>query len=211
MTLPKSRWARALASLAVIAAVAGITLGVTTLLGVTFQGSGEAQQRTVTVDGFRIPTLTSDDVKSSQLVARVRIAEAEPALWDTPDGEPPPPRSGLPTSDDPLYVIYTPLRGEVLDVFKGDVESREIVLRHEGGEIGDVRMVISPSPNLKVGDEAVVFLYRAPESGGNLWMITESYTVTGEEAFSSLDQRSLAADDLIGEVQQAVVLEETGP
>jgi hypothetical protein len=45
MTLtPKSRLARAGLSLAVIAAAAGITLGVTTLLGVTFQGSGEAQQ-----------------------------------------------------------------------------------------------------------------------------------------------------------------------
>lgn len=45
MTLsPKSRLVQAGLSIAVIAAVAGITLGVTTLLGVTFQGSGEAQQ-----------------------------------------------------------------------------------------------------------------------------------------------------------------------
>jgi hypothetical protein len=42
---PKSRLAQAGLSLAVIAAAAGITLGVTTLLGVTFQGSGEAQQQ----------------------------------------------------------------------------------------------------------------------------------------------------------------------
>jgi hypothetical protein len=42
--LPKSRWAGVAISLAVVAAVAGITLGVITLLGVTFQGSGEAQQ-----------------------------------------------------------------------------------------------------------------------------------------------------------------------
>jgi hypothetical protein len=40
---PKSRLAQAGLSLVLIAAVAGVTLGVTTLLGVTFQGSGEAQ------------------------------------------------------------------------------------------------------------------------------------------------------------------------
>ena len=44
MRLPKSRWAGLGVSVAVVAAVAGITLGVTTLLGVTFQGSGEAQE-----------------------------------------------------------------------------------------------------------------------------------------------------------------------
>ena len=44
MRLPKSRWAGVGLSVAVVAAVAGITLGVTTLLGVTFQGSGEAQE-----------------------------------------------------------------------------------------------------------------------------------------------------------------------
>ena len=42
--LPRSRWAAVAISLAAIAAVAGITLGVTTLLGVTFQGEGEVQQ-----------------------------------------------------------------------------------------------------------------------------------------------------------------------
>ena len=42
--LPRSRWAGLGLSLAVVAAVAGITLGVTTLLGITFQGKGEAQQ-----------------------------------------------------------------------------------------------------------------------------------------------------------------------
>jgi hypothetical protein len=42
--LPKSRWRSVGVSLAVVAA-AGITLGVTTLLGVTFQGTGEAQDR----------------------------------------------------------------------------------------------------------------------------------------------------------------------
>lgn len=38
--LPKSRLARVVGSLVVVSVVAGITLGVTTLLGVTFQGSG---------------------------------------------------------------------------------------------------------------------------------------------------------------------------
>jgi hypothetical protein len=42
--LPKSPWAGLGISVAVVVAVAGITLGVTTLLGVTFQGSGEAQE-----------------------------------------------------------------------------------------------------------------------------------------------------------------------
>ena len=41
--LPRSRWASLAIPIVVIAAVAGITLGITTLLGVTFQGSGEAQ------------------------------------------------------------------------------------------------------------------------------------------------------------------------
>jgi hypothetical protein len=43
MNLPRSRMMGAAASLAVVATAAGVTLGVTTLLGVTFQGSGEAQ------------------------------------------------------------------------------------------------------------------------------------------------------------------------
>ncbi len=43
MILPSSRLARVAGSLVVVGAAAGITLGVTTLLGVTFQGSGEAQ------------------------------------------------------------------------------------------------------------------------------------------------------------------------
>ena len=47
MRLPKSRLARVAGSLLVIGAVAGSTLGVTTLLGVTFQGKGEAQQARV--------------------------------------------------------------------------------------------------------------------------------------------------------------------
>ena len=46
MRLPKSRWAMAGVSVAAMTAVAGITLGVTTLLGVTFQGQG-----TQTVEG----------------------------------------------------------------------------------------------------------------------------------------------------------------
>ncbi|HLB27206.1 MAG TPA: hypothetical protein VJN32_06110 [Dehalococcoidia bacterium] len=46
LKLPESGRARiGLAVAGVVAAVAGITLGVTTLLGVTFQGTGEAQQR----------------------------------------------------------------------------------------------------------------------------------------------------------------------
>ena len=44
MRLPKSRLARVVGSVAVIGVVAGITMGATTLLGVTFQGSGEAQE-----------------------------------------------------------------------------------------------------------------------------------------------------------------------
>ena len=44
MRLPKARLAGVGISVAVVAAVAGVTLGVTTLLGVTFQGSGEAQE-----------------------------------------------------------------------------------------------------------------------------------------------------------------------
>ncbi|MDO8614324.1 MAG: hypothetical protein Q7T33_01130, partial [Dehalococcoidia bacterium] len=43
MTIHRPRWKAVAVSLAVIAAVAGITLGVTTLLGVTFQGEGSAQ------------------------------------------------------------------------------------------------------------------------------------------------------------------------
>ncbi len=52
MRLLKSRWASVGISVAVVAAVAGITLGVTTLLGVTFQGSGQAQQEVRWVEGL---------------------------------------------------------------------------------------------------------------------------------------------------------------
>ncbi len=43
MTIHRPRWKAVAVSLAVIAGVAGITLGVTTLLGVTFQGESSAQ------------------------------------------------------------------------------------------------------------------------------------------------------------------------
>ncbi len=43
MTIHRPRWKAVAVSLAVIAVVAGITLGVTTLLGVTFQGESTAQ------------------------------------------------------------------------------------------------------------------------------------------------------------------------
>ena len=43
MRVPKSRWAGVGISVVVVVAVAGITLAVTTVLGVTFQGSGKAE------------------------------------------------------------------------------------------------------------------------------------------------------------------------
>ncbi len=45
MSMRGWRWKGLVVSLLVLAATAGVTLGVTTLLGVTFQGSGSAQQR----------------------------------------------------------------------------------------------------------------------------------------------------------------------
>ncbi len=52
MRLRSSRLARVVGSLVVVGAVAGITLGATTLLGVTFQGSGEAQQEVRRVESL---------------------------------------------------------------------------------------------------------------------------------------------------------------
>ncbi len=100
MMLPSSRLARVIGSLAVIGAVAGITLGVTTLLGVTFQGQGTqpveganpaargpglaicVQAVEIDADGqpLRGDAAIEADAKSSVEAALTEVAKH--ALWD---------------------------------------------------------------------------------------------------------------------------------
>ena len=83
--LPKSRWASVGVSVAVLVAVAGMTLGVTTLLGVTFQGSGEAHQESgsPTAEGGEV--LDQRDrlaicVEAVEIVAPGESVRGDPAL-----------------------------------------------------------------------------------------------------------------------------------
>jgi hypothetical protein len=170
-------------------------------------GSGA---RTITVSDFRPQTSTAQDVIDSDIVARVRIVEAGPAVWDTLDGNPPPPRPNPPTSDDPVNVIYTPLRAEVLEPLKGSAAGSELVLRQDGGEVGGVTMLVSPSPGLQLGDVAVVFLEQPGRVDLPLTVI-ESYTLNGEEAVSALDGQTVMTDDFIAEVQRILANDGSQP
>jgi hypothetical protein len=63
-------------SLLMIGAVAGITLGVTTLLGVTFQGSGEAEQR----DASMLKEGLLDTANRDRLAICVQAVGLDPSL-----------------------------------------------------------------------------------------------------------------------------------
>lgn len=104
-----------------------------------------ALQATVT-----IPTDLPDVVSSATLIVRGRVVDAR-AFTDVANGP-----------------VMTAVTVTVTETLKGTTD-RAITFRVHGGELGRYRHVMVGSPTFAVGDDAYVFLKRAPD--GALWPV----------------------------------------
>lgn len=99
-----------------------------------------------------LPLALDDLIDGSERIAVVRV-EAQAARWSADH-----------------RAIYTEVTLRVLEPLKGGGAAGETVLvRREGGVVGEVGMRVSGAAGFVTGEEAVVFLER--RGGGALWTV----------------------------------------
>jgi hypothetical protein len=173
----------------------------------------DSDRLTLRASGFRPKTPLETDVANSSLVVRVRVTEVSKARWNTLDGSAPSidTLAKEPTSTDPIFLIYTPLQTEIVSVLIGTAPSQPLLLKQEGGTVGDLSYRSEASPDLGLGAEAIVFVYQAEADPAGLWTINEAYLINGEQATSRLDGETTTMASLLDEINQAASVGQVMP
>ena len=97
-----------------------------------------------------IPTDLPDVVASATLIVRGRVVDVR-AFTEIANGP-----------------VTTAITASVTDALKGAAD-RTVTFRVHGGELGRYRQVMIGAPTLAIGDDAYLFLKRAPD--GTLWTV----------------------------------------
>ncbi len=104
-----------------------------------------------------VPLSTEDLARSAPLVVRGTVEETRSRF--TPDGS--------------LIVTFSAVRVE--ETYRGSHPRRRLVVETEGGEVGDVGLVVTDAAVLKEGDRVVLFLAPGRSATGR-----SVYRVVGE-------------------------------
>ena len=126
---------------------------------------------------------TAQLTQASSLVVVGRVARTE-ARW-TPDHQ----------------RIVTVAAVIVDDVLKGQWGRRRVLVEHEGGEVGDMGLVVTDTPSLAKGERVVLFLTEGREERGK-----KIHRVVGEiQGKYQVDERGVAKKgdmDAVGDLSQ---------
>jgi len=91
-------------------------------------------------DALMVALSTNKLTKGAQLVIRGKVEKKE-SLWSTNK-----------------EAIVTHVFVNISDVLKGTIEEEQVLVEIDGGEVGDLGLKVSDTPEFKVGEEVILFL-----------------------------------------------------
>ena len=103
---------------------------------------------------------------------------------------------------DTFFGIVTKATVEIVDVVKGTLRQRRVIVEYDGGEIEGKEVVVSDAPRMEAGEEVLLFLEsgraRRPHEnrGASLGFLNVAYRVVGDaQGKYRIDERGIARKD----------------
>jgi len=91
-------------------------------------------------------------VKESDIICRGKVIKTE-CRWGSPDW------------DQNSHLIFTDITLSASEFYKGKPEKKELIITCEGGEVGEVGLLVEDMPQFKIGEEVLVFLGKETSKG----------------------------------------------
>lgn len=117
------------------------------------------------------------------------VTNLGPARWNTPD-----------ESERSLRMIFRPLDVRVEEVLKGDIKGATVIVRHIGGQVGNVKYVrddLPPLERLARGTQVLLFLGPTADTGDgvpartpNMWYVVKDGVAATPDGRHQIDLAS---------------------
>ena len=165
-----------------------VLVGALTLivLGLAFsnsmQSSQENSKRSNHIDdllsgisSFLLEEYTLEDLsKNSDVIVMGTVKEILPSKWNSADGK----RPDKVVEFGPYDLIYTDIIISVDKYVKNPLSSEEVIVRVEGGKVGNDTMAVEDEPSFKTGEKVLLYLTE-DTSPGTKDTGPEHFKVTG--------------------------------
>ena len=106
-----------------------------------------------------VEAMTEEEMENrADLIVYGTVKEILPAQWDTPDGSDPSIQTKNMYSTEGYQLYYDTLI-VVEDIYKGELESKEIYVRSSGGSTDKVKMICDSSAVYNENDKVILYLF----------------------------------------------------
>lgn len=155
------------------------------------------------VIGDSIPPIWDEEslLQSSPIIVYARVAEVQPARWNTADGK----RPKDPFANTNEALLYTPVRLEMIEVLKGKPQS-PLIFNIGGGTVGQDSAKMLPEDQyvFQVGQQVVLYFAEGVSyMRGELFGFNKRYTITADGQAQDGTER-IPLEELLASIRKAV-------